>query len=136
MYTKTYMERRDKILLEAFSTKLGLRESLDIYDRLATISNQLTSIAERVCSLDMTERQAKWNETREVNLKREAQELCKQAGGVFYHQGDPRGAALYFVPFKALKRSCDYRGIPVPTNEEILRQYLSRRYNIIGYPIY
>lgn len=136
MYTKTYMERRVKILLEAFNPKLGLMESLDIYDRLATISNQLTSIAERVCTLDMTERQAKWNETREVNLKREAQELCKRAGGIFYHQCDPRGAALYFVPLQALKRSCEYRGIPIPTNEEIMRHYLSRRYNIIGYPIY
>ena len=133
MYTKTYMERRDKILLEAFSPKLGLMESLDIYDRLATISNQLTSIAERV---DMTERQAKWNETREANLEREAQLLCKRAGGVFYHQCDPRGIALYFVPLKALKRSCEYRGIPIPTNEEIMRHYLSRRYDIIGYPIY
>ena len=136
MYTKTYMERRDKILLEAFSPKLDLMESLDIYDRLANISNQLTRIAERFCSIEMTERQAKWNETREVNLKREAQELCKRAGGIFYYQCDPRGVALYFVPLKVLKWSCEYRGIPIPTNEEIMRQYLSRRYNTIGYPIY
>ena len=131
MHTKTYMERRDKIL-ESFSSKLDLMESLDIYDRLANISSQLTGIAERFCSIEMTEKQAKWNETREVTLEREAQLLCKQAGGVFYHQGDPRGVALYFVPLEALKN----RGIPISTNEEIMRQYLSRHYNSLGYPIY
>lgn len=136
MHTIAYKERRDKVLLEAFNPKLDLMESLDIYDRLAIISNLLTKITLRFDTLDMTERQAKWYETRENTLEEEAQELCERAGGVFYHQCDPRGIALYFVPLKALKRSCEYRGIQVPTNKEIMRQYLSRHYNLIGYPIY
>ena len=136
MYTIAYMERRDKIVSEVFNLELGLMESLDIYDRLASISHQLSRIEIRFCTLDMSERQAKWNETREATLEGEAQELCERAGGVFYHQCDPRGIALYFIPLKNLERSCEYRDIPVPTNKEILHSYLSRRYNQIGYPIY
>lgn len=136
MHTIAYMERREKVLQESFSPELGLMESHAIYDRLASISHQLTRIETRFCSVEMTERQAKWNETRENTLEEEAQELCERADGVFYHQCDPRGIALYFVPLKALKRSCEYRGIPIPTDKEIMRHYLSRRYDVIGYPIY
>ena len=65
MHTTAYMERRDMILTEVFDLKIGLLEALDIYERLATISNLLTRIALRCNASLMTERQTKWNETRE-----------------------------------------------------------------------
>lgn len=67
-------------------------------ERLYSIERQLSQIAERECCEPMTERQAKWNESRTENLTTEAELIAKTYGCVFYHQTDPRGCQVYLIP--------------------------------------
>ena len=134
------MTRQEAMRCEAirglFRSELGYREFLDIYYRMVSVSRQLTNVAERICSIEMTEQQEKWNDTREKNLVVEGHALCKRAGGVFYHQSDPRGIAFYFIPLKALLESCKREGVNAPNNQAEVRRYIDSRYPQIGYPIY
>lgn len=66
-------------------------------ERLRKIANALHSIDEAACNGDLTKRQA----VREANLEREAQEIAGIYGLTAYHQGDPRGCALYLVTKEA-----------------------------------
>lgn len=127
---------RSEAIRKLFRDDLGYLEGLDIYDRMVSVSRQLTKVAERACSVEMTERQERWNDTREKNLVAEGHALCKRAGGVFYHQSDPRGVAFYFLPLKALLESCKREGVDAPNNQAEVRRYIDSRYPQIGYPIY
>lgn len=134
------MTRREAMRSEAirklFRDDLGYLEALDIYERMVSVSRQLTKVAERVCSVEMTERQERWNDTREKNLVAEGFALCKRAGGVFYRQSDPRGVAFYFIPLKALLDSCKREGVEVPNTQAGITKYVASRYSLLGYPIY
>lgn len=85
---------------------VAVRQDADIDDydvikdveRLYSIERQLASIDERVCSIPMTERQAKWNEHREKSLKDEASIIALKYKCFFYHQPDHRGAQVYLIP--------------------------------------
>lgn len=127
---------RSEAIRKLFRSELGYFEGLYIYERMVSVSRQLTNIAERMCSGEMTERQVIWNDTREANLIVEGHALCKRAGGVFYHQSDPRGIAFYFIPLKALLESCKREGVNAPNNRAEVRRYIDSRYPQIGYPIH
>lgn len=127
---------RSEAIRKLFRDDLGYLEGLDIYDRMVSVSRQLTKVAERACSVEMTERQERWNDTREKNLVAEGHALCKRAGGVFYHQSDPRGVAFYFIPLKALLESCKREGVEVPNTQAGVTKYVDSRYPQLGYPIY
>lgn len=127
---------RSEAIRKLFRDDLGHLEGFSIYQRMLSVSRQLSNIAERVCSVKMTEQQEKWNNTRERHLIAEGYYLCKRAGGFFYHQTDPRGVSFYFIPLKALLESCKRAGVDAPNNQAEVHRYIDSRYTQLGYPIY
>ncbi len=59
--------------------------------RLCTISRSLHRLAEKACNVGTTEADDK----REARLMAEASAIVEPYGLLPYHQGDPRGCALY-----------------------------------------
>lgn len=77
-------------------TETELRDlNFELYriEELKKISQSLHKLAEADCNFGLTKRQ----ETRKANLIEKAQELASEIGLTIYHQGDPRGCALYLL---------------------------------------
>ena len=78
-------------------------------ERLQKIATALHHIDEAACNGSLTKRQ----ESRKVNLKKEAQEIASMYGLIAYHQGDPRGCSLYLIT-KEIQASNQYpQGIAI-----------------------
>lgn len=67
---------------------------LDAAVSFCLIARALHRLDEASCNYGLSARQ----ETRISNLEKQAAEIAAAFGGAAYHQGDPRGAALYFLP--------------------------------------
>lgn len=63
------------------------------FERLKTISKKLHKQDENACNYGLTDKQEKLVE----KLETEAQEIAKELGFIFYHQGDPRGGTGYLI---------------------------------------
>jgi hypothetical protein len=57
------------------------------------LARRLHSLDEKDCNTGLTER----DEKREKRMEEQAQTLAAEMGATAFHQGDPRGATLYFV---------------------------------------
>ena len=71
----------------------NLNFELSRIEALRKISRSLHHLAEVSCNYGLTPRQ----ETREKNLLKKAETLAAEIGLKIYHQGDPRGCALYLL---------------------------------------
>ena len=77
-------------------SKMGV-SILDV-PKLLRISNSLSKMAERYCNEPLTDEQNTRAIQREERLVMDAIALVAPADCRIYHQGDPRGAALYVLP--------------------------------------
>ena len=86
----------------------SLNRTLWVFDELRRISGQLHRLDEGDCN-GRTEQGEKYSETREKNLMASAQSWTDKLnlGLIAYHQGDPRGCALYLIT-PAIKKSGQY----------------------------
>ena len=87
-----------------------VRKVLYAINRLREISRRLNGIGCRKCNGYQSETQEKRDQTIEERLLNEAQELAAGLGVRFYHQGDPRGCAVYLID-ESMDGSTYNRGI-------------------------
>ena len=70
-----------------------LRRIIYYLNELRPIAKSLHKLDENSCNYGLSPRQEK----RETRLEKKGQELAKELGLKFYHQGDPRGATVYLI---------------------------------------
>ena len=98
--------------MKELKTIRELNRFLYRFRELQKISRQLRRLSECSCNYGLTDRQEK----REENLINKAQEITKEFNLKIFHQGDPRGCALYLVSEEEFNKgsNCDYlNGIAV-----------------------
>lgn len=125
------------------------------FDRLVQINKTLVNIGCRFASVNMSSHQEKINYTNQNKLCKEASNILHKYGFWFYHQTDPRGAAVYAIDqASTLKKYKEYLNAQnhshhlldttVTTNTintsfshvESLEEFISCRYTTLGYCIY
>ena len=79
--------------METMTSLRELGRTLYVIDQLRRISTQIHRLDETACNYQLVTRQ----ERRLENLLTKAEALAQELGYHIYHQGDPRGCALYLV---------------------------------------
>ena len=79
------------------SRKADGRDSIMDALALHRISGSIHRYDERVCSVEMSEREAERIEKRVASLERKAREIAEAYGYRVYFQGDCRGCPVYLI---------------------------------------
>ena len=94
---KIQMERYGRIVLALSRGYSGPLSVEYVAGQLVRLEKQLQRIAEKQCSVEMSENEERALERREERIEARARKLVESLGYRYYRQGDPRGCQIYAI---------------------------------------